>query len=222
MRPALPARRRGPVARLAAAALIAVATVLAGCGSLPTNVGKTDTLALPPNPDSPLVKIARVSSPSPEQTGVRLLPLGAYSLDTRIQLAQRASTLARRPVLRARERPDRPAADEGPARRERARRARPPPRRRPLHDPFRRAAARPGVVPQRRGAPLQPVLLQPLGRRRRPLHGVDLRLRPAQPPHAQQALHRRRRDGGGGRSQHRRRVLPALARARTSSTWTRS
>jgi hypothetical protein len=83
---------RGPLARLAAAALIAAATVLAGCGSLPRNVGKTDSLALPPNPESPLVKIAKVSSPSPEQTGVRLLPLGAYSLDTRIQLAQRAST----------------------------------------------------------------------------------------------------------------------------------
>ena len=83
--------RRGPAARLAAAALIAVATALAGCGSLPTNVGKTDTLALAPDPGSPLVKIARVSSPSPEQTGIRLLPLGAYSLDTRIQLAQRAS-----------------------------------------------------------------------------------------------------------------------------------
>jgi cardiolipin synthase C len=84
--------RRGALARFAAAALIAASTVLAGCGSLPTNVGKTDTLALPPDPDSSLVKIARVSSPSPEQTGVRLLPLGAYSLDTRIQLAQRAST----------------------------------------------------------------------------------------------------------------------------------
>ena len=33
-----------------------------------------------------------MSSPSPELTGVRLLPLGAYSLDTRLQLAQRAST----------------------------------------------------------------------------------------------------------------------------------
>jgi putative cardiolipin synthase len=84
--------RHGSPARFAAAALIAFATALAGCGSLPTNVGKTDSLTLPPNPDSPLVKIARVSSPSPEQTGVRLLPLGAYSLDTRIQLAQRAST----------------------------------------------------------------------------------------------------------------------------------
>ena len=72
--------------------LVAAAALLAGCGSLPTNVGKTDTLALPPDPESPLVKIAAASSPSPEETGVRLLPLGAYSLDTRLQLAQRAAT----------------------------------------------------------------------------------------------------------------------------------
>ncbi|MEO7115040.1 MAG: phospholipase D family protein [Caldimonas sp.] len=55
------------------------------------NVGKTDSSALAPDPESPLVKIARRSTPSPEQTGVRLLPLGAYSLDTRLQLAQRAT-----------------------------------------------------------------------------------------------------------------------------------
>ena len=83
---------RAIAARLAAAALVAAATLLAGCGSLPTNVGKIDTLALPPDPESPLVKIAAASSPSPEETGVRLLPLGAYSLDTRLQLAQRAAT----------------------------------------------------------------------------------------------------------------------------------
>jgi putative cardiolipin synthase len=65
--------------------------LLAGCGSLPVNVGKTDSGTLPPDPESPLVKIVRTSTPSPEQTGVRLLPLGAYSLDTRIQLAQRAT-----------------------------------------------------------------------------------------------------------------------------------
>ncbi len=64
---------------------------MAGCGTLPANVGKTDTLALPLDPDSPLVKIARASSPAPDQTGVRLMPLGAFSLDTRIQLAQRAT-----------------------------------------------------------------------------------------------------------------------------------
>jgi putative cardiolipin synthase len=80
------------VRRAATAALVVCAALVAGCGSLPTNVGKTDSAALAPNPESPLVKIARVSSPSPELTGVRLLPLGAYSLDTRIQLAQRATT----------------------------------------------------------------------------------------------------------------------------------
>jgi putative cardiolipin synthase len=80
------------VLRAATAALVVGAALVAGCGSLPTNVGKTDSAALPPNPESPLVKIAQVSSPSPELTGVRLLPLGAYSLDTRIQLAQRATT----------------------------------------------------------------------------------------------------------------------------------
>ena len=78
--------------RFAAAAMAAAALCLAGCGTLPTNVGRTDTSALPLNPDSPLVKMAVASSPAPDQTGVRLLPLGAFSLDTRIQLAQRAST----------------------------------------------------------------------------------------------------------------------------------
>ena len=80
------------LARLCTGAVFAAALLLGGCGSLPTNVGKTDTLALAPDPQSPLVKIAAVSSPAPEQTGIRLLPLGGYSLDTRIQLAQRATT----------------------------------------------------------------------------------------------------------------------------------
>ncbi len=74
------------------AALVATAVILAGCGTLPANTGKTDLVALPLNPESPLVKIARASSPGAEQTGVRLLPLGAFSLDTRLQLAQRATT----------------------------------------------------------------------------------------------------------------------------------
>ncbi len=72
-------------------ALCVVAVVLAGCGTLPANVGKTDTQALPPHPDSPLVRIARASIPAPDQTGVRLMPLGAFSLDARIQLAERAT-----------------------------------------------------------------------------------------------------------------------------------
>jgi putative cardiolipin synthase len=86
-------RATGTFAGRAAALILGLAgALLAGCGTLPTNVGKTDSSALPPNPESPLVKIAVSSIPSPEQTGVRLLPLGAYSLDTRIQLAQRATS----------------------------------------------------------------------------------------------------------------------------------
>src|SRR6188472_342436 len=74
------------------AALVASSLLLGGCGTLPANTGKVDVVALPLNPESPLVKIAKASSPGEDQTGVRLLPLGAFSLDTRLQLAQRAST----------------------------------------------------------------------------------------------------------------------------------
>jgi len=73
------------------AALFLVSIALAACGSLPTNVGKTDSLSLPPDPASPLVKIARTSTPAEELSGVRLMPLGAFSLDARIQLARRAT-----------------------------------------------------------------------------------------------------------------------------------
>src|SRR5207237_6855063 len=41
-------------------------------------------------PDSDLVKIAERSRPAPELTGFRLMPLGIYALDTRVQLAKRA------------------------------------------------------------------------------------------------------------------------------------
>ena len=73
-------------------AFAAIMLGLGGCGSLPVNVGRVDTIALPIDAASPLVKIARASTPAEEQSGVRLLPLGAFSLDTRIQLAQRASS----------------------------------------------------------------------------------------------------------------------------------
>ncbi len=86
-----PSGRNAGWTRVPASLLVAATILLAGCGSLPVNVGKTDSGTLPPDPESPLVKIVRTSTPSPEQTGVRLLPLGAYSLDTRIQLAQRAT-----------------------------------------------------------------------------------------------------------------------------------
>jgi cardiolipin synthase C len=70
-------------------ALVA-AIVLAGCGSLPQKLETQYTAAVPPGPDSPLVRIAQASLPASDLTGFRLMPLGAYSLDARIQLARRA------------------------------------------------------------------------------------------------------------------------------------
>ena len=78
--------------RLATACLVASAAVLAGCGTLPTNVGRVDSVALAPRSDSPLATIAAASIPAPGLTGVRLLPLGAYSLEARIRLTEQATT----------------------------------------------------------------------------------------------------------------------------------
>src|SRR4029077_17930959 len=66
------------------------ATLVAGCGSLPQRGEPSTSSALRPAPDSPLVQITQASIPAPELTGFRLMPLGVYSLDARIQLAQRA------------------------------------------------------------------------------------------------------------------------------------
>jgi len=77
------AQRGGAVAFLAA-------LLLAGCGSLPQRVEQPASAALKPSPDSPLVRITQASIPAPDQSGFRLMPLGVYSLDARIQLAHRA------------------------------------------------------------------------------------------------------------------------------------
>ncbi len=192
------------------AALVASSLLLAGCGTLPANTGKADTVSLPLNPESPLVKIAKASSPGEDQTGVRLLPLGAFSLDTRLQLAQRATTsldvqyyqFENDPTGRLLLTALRDASIRGV-------------RVRLLVDDLytthtdtllRGLAAFPNVEVH---------LFNPFCCARgsgvgRTLHRLALRLRPAQPPDAQQALHRRRGDGGDRRAQHRRRVLPAL------------
>jgi putative cardiolipin synthase len=71
--------------------LVIAAALLGGCGTLPTNGPRPTTTTLAPDPDSALNRIALASTPSPEQSGVRLLPHGAYSLEARLQLAQRAT-----------------------------------------------------------------------------------------------------------------------------------
>ena len=64
--------------------------LLAGCGTLPQRAERPFSEAIKPSAESALVRIARDSSPAPELTGFRLMPLGVYSLDARVQLARRA------------------------------------------------------------------------------------------------------------------------------------
>ena len=63
---------------------------LAACGSLPHDTDRRASTALAPQADSALLQVAQASTPAPELTGVRLLPLGSFALDARLQLVQRA------------------------------------------------------------------------------------------------------------------------------------
>ena len=63
---------------------------LAACGSLPHDTDRRASIALAPHADSALLQTAKASTPAPGLTGVRLLPLGSFALDTRLQLVQRA------------------------------------------------------------------------------------------------------------------------------------
>jgi len=72
-----------------AAGLLAL-LVFGGCSSLPKEVVRTPSTAIAASPQTLLGKIAKVSQPSPELTGFRLMPIGSFALNTRIALAQRA------------------------------------------------------------------------------------------------------------------------------------
>ena len=72
------------------ALLLAVLLSVGGCAGLPQASPRSISTALAPQDDSPLVRTARQSSPDPALSGFRLLPLGSYSLDARLQLIQRA------------------------------------------------------------------------------------------------------------------------------------
>ena len=67
-----------------------VLLTLAGCGTLPIRPESPPSSARAPSVDSPLARIAAASSPSPQLSGFRLMPLGVFSLDARIELADRA------------------------------------------------------------------------------------------------------------------------------------
>ena len=69
---------------------VLVSVLISACGTLPTKVDRPYSPAQQAPADSPLVRVAQDSSPSPTMTGFRLMPDGFYSLDTRIDLARRA------------------------------------------------------------------------------------------------------------------------------------
>src|SRR6476660_2249315 len=68
----------------------ALAILLAGCAAMPSRTDVPMSTAALPSVDSPLVRIAEVSTPSPELSGFRLMPHAAYSLDARVELTRRA------------------------------------------------------------------------------------------------------------------------------------
>jgi cardiolipin synthase C len=70
-------------------AVLALMTA-AGCSSLPAQVDRQPSQAIPASAETTLGKIAQVSSPAPELTGFRLMPIGSFALNTRITLARMA------------------------------------------------------------------------------------------------------------------------------------
>ena len=64
--------------------------LLGACGSLPPARERPAEHAVAADPGTALAKIATASTPPGEHSGFRLMPLGVYSLDARLQLAQRA------------------------------------------------------------------------------------------------------------------------------------
>jgi putative cardiolipin synthase len=67
-----------------------LAATLGACGSLPAQPPRTSEQASIPDPATALARVAYASTPLDGHSGFRLMPLGVYSLDARIQLALRA------------------------------------------------------------------------------------------------------------------------------------
>jgi putative cardiolipin synthase len=65
--------------------------LLSACGTLPVVSDRAPSRAQQPSADSPLVRIVDSSTLDPAMTGFRLMPLGFYSLDARVELMRRAT-----------------------------------------------------------------------------------------------------------------------------------
>lgn len=67
-----------------------MALLLTGCGAVPPRADIPVSVASKPSADSALFRIVEASTPAPDLSGFRLMPLAAYSLDARIELTRRA------------------------------------------------------------------------------------------------------------------------------------
>jgi cardiolipin synthase C len=81
-----------PAMPIARALVLVAASCLTACAMLPPQKEHPFSPALPAPADSALARIARESVPDPTLSGFRLMPLGLYALDARIELARRASS----------------------------------------------------------------------------------------------------------------------------------
>ncbi len=196
------------------AILLTVAVALGGCAALPSQVERPVSHARDDIADTRLAKIAAASTRAGGGPG----RLGLSPADRRrrgVRRPHRPDPPRRedpgRPVLRDRQRRQRPRVPARAAGRRRPRRARPRPGRRPVRHRPGRAVRRPGRPRQRRGPHVQPAA----GARRRLRAAHRVLAAPVlahQPPDAQQAVHRRRQLRRHRRPQHRRRVLRSQRR----------
>ncbi len=86
-----PARAPGPGTAWACTLLLGLCVaLLGGCANLPAGVLRTPSVALPASTGTALGRIAADSSPDEALSGFRLLPIGAFAIDTRLTLIRRA------------------------------------------------------------------------------------------------------------------------------------
>ncbi len=72
---------------------VVLAVVLSGCATPLPKLNRTtiESFAIPSSSSTPLGKIVTASTPENQHSGFRLLPLGPFAYDTRLQLAQLAT-----------------------------------------------------------------------------------------------------------------------------------
>jgi len=90
---AVPMALRAAITQLCTGALACALGLLAlaGCSSVPKVDRQANASeAIPLSESTTLGRIASSYRPAPDQSGFRLMPLGKFSLDTRVQLANRA------------------------------------------------------------------------------------------------------------------------------------